>query len=180
MKNAFTLIELMIVMAIISIIAAIAVPNLMESRIVSNLSKIDSDIKSGDVYCEYKGVQWKVTRVLADNPKGLVFEDANGTNITIYRKDNTDKFDVILHEIITDKSNGKQFKVEQENIGPTALYTGKFKIGETVDHKLMTMWGGGIVSEITNGKYTVKFKVDDVLKEVDNISEGELEKGFSL
>ena len=36
MRQAFTLIELMIVIAIIAIIAAIAIPNLLESRISSN------------------------------------------------------------------------------------------------------------------------------------------------
>ena len=35
MRQAFTLIELMIVIAIIAIIAAIAIPNLLESRISS-------------------------------------------------------------------------------------------------------------------------------------------------
>jgi len=47
MRQAFTLIELMIVIAIIAIIAAIAIPNLLESRISSNEAAAAASLKSG-------------------------------------------------------------------------------------------------------------------------------------
>ena len=47
MRQAFTLIELMIVIAIIAIIAAIAIPNLLESRITANESAAASSLRSG-------------------------------------------------------------------------------------------------------------------------------------
>src|ERR1700677_3990536 len=47
MRSAFTLIELMIVIAIIAIIAAIAIPNLLESRISSNEASAAASLKSG-------------------------------------------------------------------------------------------------------------------------------------
>ena len=47
MRQAFTLIELMIVIAIIAIIAAIAIPNLLESRITANESAAAASLKSG-------------------------------------------------------------------------------------------------------------------------------------
>jgi len=47
MRQAFTLIELMIVIAIIAIIAAIAIPNLLESRISSNEAAAATSLKSG-------------------------------------------------------------------------------------------------------------------------------------
>jgi len=47
MCQAFTLIELMIVIAIIAIIAAIAIPNLLESRITANESAAAASLKSG-------------------------------------------------------------------------------------------------------------------------------------
>lgn len=47
MRKAFTLIELMIVIAIIAIIAAIAIPNLLESRITANEASAATSLKSG-------------------------------------------------------------------------------------------------------------------------------------
>jgi prepilin-type N-terminal cleavage/methylation domain-containing protein len=46
-RQAFTLIELMIVIAIIAIIAAIAIPNLLESRVTSQESASAAALKSG-------------------------------------------------------------------------------------------------------------------------------------
>ena len=67
-KKAFTLIELLIVVAIIAILAAIAVPNFLEAQVRSKVSRVKSDFRSVATAVEAYRVDNNKYPVGTDNP----------------------------------------------------------------------------------------------------------------
>lgn len=57
-RNAFTLIELLIVVAIIAILAAIAVPNFLEAQVRAKVSRAKSDLRSISTAVESYATDW--------------------------------------------------------------------------------------------------------------------------
>lgn len=57
-RHAFTLIELLIVVAIIAILAAIAVPNFLEAQVRSKVSRVKSDLRTMRTAVESYAVDW--------------------------------------------------------------------------------------------------------------------------
>ena len=58
MKRAFTLIELLIVIAIIAILALIAVPNFLEAQVRAKVSRVHADMRTMATAIEAYSVDW--------------------------------------------------------------------------------------------------------------------------
>ncbi len=58
MKKAFTLIELLIVIAIIAILALIAVPNFLEAQVRAKVSRVHADMRTAATAIEAYSVDW--------------------------------------------------------------------------------------------------------------------------
>ena len=57
-RNAFTLIELLIVVAIIGILAAIAVPNFLNAQVKAKIARVESDQRSLSTALEQYNLDW--------------------------------------------------------------------------------------------------------------------------
>jgi prepilin-type N-terminal cleavage/methylation domain-containing protein len=67
-RHAFTLIELLIVVAIIAILAAIAVPNFLEAQVRSKVSRVKSDLRTMRTAVESYAVDWNTVPRMSFGP----------------------------------------------------------------------------------------------------------------
>lgn len=71
-RTAFTLIELLIVVAIVAILAAIAVPNFLEAQTRSKVSRVKSDMRAMATGMESYAVDWNKYPIPSDEEGALV------------------------------------------------------------------------------------------------------------
>jgi len=76
LKRAFTLIELLIVVAIIAILAAIAVPNFLEAQTRAKVSRVKNDMRSMATGMEAYAVDWS-KYPLPSNEQGHFIDNIN-------------------------------------------------------------------------------------------------------
>jgi prepilin-type N-terminal cleavage/methylation domain-containing protein len=88
-KRAFTLIELLIVVAIIAILAAIAVPNFLEAQVRSKVSKAQADMRSLATAVEAYAVDRSSYPAALACFWGSNQEDSNGVGLGESRNINT-------------------------------------------------------------------------------------------
>ncbi|PKQ18823.1 MAG: hypothetical protein CVT66_11890, partial [Actinobacteria bacterium HGW-Actinobacteria-6] len=80
MRRAFTLIELLIVVAIIAILAAIAVPNFLEAQTRSKVSRAKADMRSLTTAIESYAVDNNVYPPLVAKNSPLVLSGSGAIN----------------------------------------------------------------------------------------------------
>lgn len=73
LRRAFTLIELLIVVAIIAILAAIAVPNFLEAQVRSKVSRAKADMRTLATATEAYAVDYNKYPIPSDEDGGQIF-----------------------------------------------------------------------------------------------------------
>lgn len=83
--RAFTLIELLIVVAIIAIIAAIAVPNFLEAQTRSKVSRVKADQRTLSVAVDAYAVDWNIYPMTSSGTLDLTGTDPTYRAVKAYR-----------------------------------------------------------------------------------------------
>ena len=84
MSKAFTLIELLIVVAIIAILAAIAVPNFLEAQTRSKVSRVKADMRSLSTAMEAYAVDYNKYPVPANAIGGFIEQPRTDNTVSPY------------------------------------------------------------------------------------------------
>ena len=112
-RGGFTLVEIMIVVAIIALLAAIAVPNFLRARKRSQATRVLEDLRMIDSAIDQYAIETNKTSGAA----------CNWTDIQAYLKKGSTLYNTTGTDLLGNSFVGSGFKVDTIPVVPTATFT---------------------------------------------------------
>lgn len=123
--NAFTLIELLIVVAIIAILAAIAVPNFLEAQTRSKVAKVKGDLRTQATAIEAYVVDWNA--LPRDSDSGLDVGNDTGSSAAANGATQLTSPVAYMSSLLSDPFMAGQVAVA--NVGSVGNFSQGYRIG---------------------------------------------------
>jgi prepilin-type N-terminal cleavage/methylation domain-containing protein len=111
-RGGFTLVEIMIVVAIIALLASIAIPNFLRSRKRSQATQVLEDLRLIDAAIDQYAIEFAKKKD----------DTAAWADIKMYLKTGTRLYNTTGKDILNNNFNGGSFKVDEIPVVDTATF----------------------------------------------------------